>query len=298
MHNISPLLISIPRVYFTNYILKISVSTLFFVSFRYYCMEIRTALIDTILKRFYADLAKSISPLGKTEDKAYFCEKLSELAIEMYNDPQFDEDKFLLETLYPRLKSKLATFDQSNLLLYFQTGEDQQGELLNILGITAEPLNADELQELFIYYVNTLSVIPKRLYLNNKDDNELADEMAQEKILDDAKEQLKIKMPNFNRARQTLIFYYLLKGNKVQKDTHSVAAMARFIHNSLGIPYSKIDNSEFYDKLKSAPLFKKESLLLKDLEYVKEQFLSIEAPELARLVEEDIAAVNKALKWK
>lgn len=261
-------------------------------------MEIRTALIDTILKHFYADLAKSINPLGKTEDKAYFCEKLSELAIEMYNDPQFDEDKFLLETLYPRLKSKLAAFDQSNLLLYFQTGDDQQALLLDTLRITTEPLNADELQELFIYYVNTLSVIPKRLYLSDKDNDKLADEMAQEKILDDAKEQLMIKMPNFNRARQTLIFYYLLKGNKVQKDTHSVAAMARFVHNTLGIPYNKIDNSEFYEKLKSAPVFKKEALLLKDLEYVKEQFFSIECPELARMVEEDINTIQKSLKWK
>ena len=259
-------------------------------------MEIRTALIDTILKHFFADLAKSINPLGKPEEKAYFCEKLGELAIELYNDSQFDEDKFLLEVLYPKFKSKLNAFDQSNLLLYFQTGDDQQALLLKTLGITTEPLNSDEIQELFIYYVNTLTVVPKRLYLSENGD--LTDEMAQEKILDEAKEQLKIKMPNFNRARQTLIFYYLLKGNKVQKDTHNVAAMARFVHNTLGIPYNKIDNSEFYEKLKSAPMFKKESLLLKDLEYVKEQFQSIECPELARTIEEDIVAIRKELKWK
>ncbi len=261
-------------------------------------MEIRIALIDNILKHFYSDLAKSINPLGKTEDKAYFCEKFSELAVELYNDPQFDEESFLLKALYSKFKSNLNDFNKSNLLLYLQINGDHQPLLFEQLGITGEPLNDDEIQELFVYYVNALAVVPKHLYLNEKNDEGLADHLAQEKILGEAKEQLKSKMPNFNRARQTLTFYYLLKSNKVHKESHSVAAMARFIHNTLGIPYNNIDNSEFYDKLKAAPMFKKEALLLKDLEYVKEQFLSIECPDLARMVEEDISAARKALKWK
>ena len=266
-------------------------------------MEIRTALLDKILKHFYIDLAKSINPLGKAEDKAFFCEKFSELAIGLYNDVLFDEEKFLLESLYPRFKSKLSAFNKANLLLYIQTDEHHQELLLkNITLQETEPLNADELHELFLYYLNTLTVIPKYLYLGEKDggvrEDGLGEQATQEKILDEAKEQLKSKMPNFNRARQTLTFYYLLKGNKVHKETHNVAAMARFVHNTLGIPYNNIDNSEFYDKLKAAPMFKKEGLLLKDLEYVKEQFQSIECPELARMVEEDISAVRKALKWK
>lgn len=261
-------------------------------------MEIRTALISAILKRFYIDLAKSISPLGTTEDKAFFCEKFSELTIELYNDPQFDDEKFLLDTLYPKFKSNLAIFNKSKLLSYIRLNGDEQEFLFTELSISEDHLNADELQEIFANYINILTAIPKHLYLNEKSDEGLADQVAQEKILAEAKEQLRVKMPNFNRARQTLIFYYLLKGNKVHKDTHSVAAMARFVHNILGIPFSKIDNSEFYEKLKSAPVFKKEALLLKDLEYVKEQFLSIDAPDLARMVEEDINIINKSLKWK
>lgn len=266
-------------------------------------MEIRTALLDKILKRFYVDLAKSINPLGKAEDKAFFCEIFSELAIALYNDQQFDEEKFLLEWIYPRFKSKLSAFNKANLLLYIQTDEYHQEQLLkNVAAQETEPLTADELHELFLYYLNTLTVIPKYLYLGEKDGeakaDELGDQAIQEKVLDEAKEQFKSKMPNFNRARQTLTFYYLLKGNKVQKDTHSVAAMARFVHNTLGIPFNNIDNSEFYDKLKAAPMFKKEALLLKDLEYVKEQFLCIECPDLARMVEEDIIAVRKVMKWK
>lgn len=266
-------------------------------------MEIRTALLDKILKHFYVDLSKSINPLGKTEDKAFFCEKLSELAIALYNDSLFDEEKFLLDNLYSKLKSKLDAFDKSNLLLYIQPNEYSQTRLFQNIGIKEPaPLSSDELQELFVQYLHALTTIPKFLYLKEKDGatqaESIVNEAAQEKLTNETREQLKSKMPNFNRARQTLTFYYLLKGNKVQKDTHSVAAMARFIHNTLGIPFNNIDNSEFYDKLKAAPMFKKESLLLKDLEYVKEQFLSIECPDLARMVEEDIVAVRKVLKWK
>jgi hypothetical protein len=266
-------------------------------------MEIRTALLDKILKHFYADLAKSINPLEKAENKAFFCEKLSELAIALYNDTLFDEEKFLLEWVYPKFKSNLSAFNKTNLLLYIKTDEHSQAQLFQNIGIKEPaPLSSDELQELFIQYLHALTTIPKFLYLKEKDGashtESIVNEAVQQKLTKETREQLKSKMPNFNRARQTLTFYYLLKGNKVQKDTHSVAAMARFIHNTLGIPYNDIDNSEFYDKLKAAPRFKKEPLLLKDLEYVKEQFQSIEAPDLARMVEDDIAAVRKAMKWK
>lgn len=266
-------------------------------------MELRTKLIGEILKRFLEDLARSINPLDNTEDKAHFCENFKELAIELYNDQQFDDEEFLLKRIYSKFKSKLVPFTKSNLLLYIRTDEYHQTLLFQKLNLKGSGLlNQEELQELFIHYLNTLSVVPKHLYLNEPGGEtkmeDLTDKAAQEKLLDEVKDQLKSKMPNFNRARQTLTFYYLLKGNNVQKDTHSVAAMARFIHNTLGISYNNIDNSEFYDKLKAAPMFKKEALLLKDLEYVKEQFLSIECPELARMVEEDIKTAHKALKWK
>lgn len=266
-------------------------------------MELRTKLIGEILKHFLEDLSRSINPLSTTEDKAYFCENFKELAIALYNDQQFDNEEFLLNRIYSKFKTKSVPFTKSNLMIYIQTDEYHQTLLFQKLNLKdSEFLNQEELQELFIHYLNTLTVIPKHLFLNEKSTkpqtDELGDRATQESLLDEVKEQLKSKMPNFNRARQTLTFYYLLKGNTVHKETHSVAAMARFIHNTLGIPYNNIDNSEFYDKLKTAPLFKKEALLLKDLEYVKEQFQSIECPGLARMVEEDINLVLKALKWK
>ena len=266
-------------------------------------MELRTKLISELLKHFLEDLAKSINPLDNAEDKAYFCENFKELAIELYNDQQFDENKFLLDKIYSKFKNKSVPFTKSNLMLYIQPNEYHQTLLFEKLGLDKNTLlNQDEIQELFIHYIHTLEVVPKHLYLHETDGEvkttNVEDKATQEKLLDEIKEQLATKMPNFNRARQTLIFYYLLKGNKVHKETHNLAAIARFVHHTLGIPYKSIDNSEFYDKLKSAPIFKKETLLLKDLEYVKEQFQTIECPELTRMVEEDISMVQKSLKWR
>ena len=266
-------------------------------------MELRTKLLSKILKHFLEDLAKSINSLGTAEDKAYFCENFKDLAIELYNDQQFDEDKFLLDRIYSKFKNKSVPFTKSNLLLYIKTDEYHQALLFEKLALKKTALlNQEEIQELFIYYINTLNVVPKHLYLHENEGEvkteSVGDKAVQEKLLDEVKEQLKPKMPNFNRVRQTLIFYYLLKGNKVHKETHNLANMARFVHCTLGIPYNNIDNSDFYKRLKSAPIFKKETLLLKDLEYVKEQFQTIECPELARMVEEDISIVQKSLKWR
>lgn len=266
-------------------------------------MEIRKTIFNKIFKSFLEDLSKSINPLSNIEDKAYFCENFKELAIELYNDSQFDEEKFLLDRIYSKFKTKSVPFTKSNLLLYIQTDEYHQILLFEKLGLKENTLlNQDEMQELVIHYLNALNVVPKHLYLNDKEGeiktDSVEDKATQEKLLNEVKERLKPKIPNFNRARQTLIFYYLLKGNKVHKETHNLAAIARFLHHTLNIPYNKIDNSEFYEKLKSAPIFKKETLLLKDLEYVKEQFQTIECPELTRMVEEDISAVQKSLKWR
>lgn len=261
-------------------------------------MEIRNELLGQIVKHFLTDLSKSIKPFEKAEDAAYFCDSMKDLAIALFNDNtlEFDEDKFLLEKLYSRFKGKLIPFTESNLLYYLHPDQYHQGALFQKLGLNdTEFMSPDELQEIFVHYIFILTEIQKKLYLN---DTTVLSGAIENKLLEEANDQLKPKIAGFNRARQTLIFYYLLKGNNIKKDTHSVAAMARFVHATLGIPYSKIDNSEFYEKLKSAPLFKKESLLLKDLEYVKEQFQTMESPDLARMVEEDITTVRKSLKWK
>ncbi|MGZ3940161.1 MAG: hypothetical protein ACXVBK_15425, partial [Flavisolibacter sp.] len=164
--------------------------------------------------------------------------------------------------------------------------------LFQKLKITDTPgLDVLEWQELFANYYNLFTEVQKRLYL--KETVELGNLKVEQNLVEEAKELIAPKIAGFNRSRQTLIFYFLLKGYNIDRNSTSLAGIARFIHTALGLPYNDINNSEFYKRLKTAPLFKNDHSILQDLEYVKQQFEMIGCHQVAALVEAEIQSIRK-----
>lgn len=113
---------------------------------------------------------------------------------------------------------------------------------------------------------------------------------------DDQTEKTKTNPWAENNSQTVLIFYYgLLSMGYEPRKTDHVAAFARFLHLLTGKEFKSLGLSDFYDKLKVAPIVNKNDYkLLKELQTVRGHFETIGYRE--PLVELDIEIARTNVK--
>lgn len=97
------------------------------------------------------------------------------------------------------------------------------------------------------------------------------------------------------RSQQVLIFHYLCQsyGGKQKKN---VSKCAVALHDFLGIPYTKITNSDLYKKMLRPLTFSSSKTTLQNLEIVRSFFEEWGLESVISLIDSDIEQVKKTLK--
>ncbi len=262
-------------------------------------MEPRGKLIDTLLKHFLTDLKESIQPFKKTDDLIYLAENLKEYLLGIYNAMPandlfdavyFDDEEFLRTKLLSKFRDKMIPFVSTSLKHYFAKDEFNKLQLLQKLKIDEPVLNSEE-YDIYINCINNFfDIWLERLYL-------VPVNASPENLTDlpelDAQAGQKSKHPDYTRSRQLLLFYYLTQSAGINRTTVSNRNLAQFAHFLFNYPNDNIDNSEVYKQLKKIPYIKEDAYLLKDLEFVKEQFQLIRHTAAIDLIEKEIKSIKR-----
>lgn len=270
-------------------------------------MEQREELINNVLKSFIADLNESGTLLSNDEGILFagalieylrgvynYAPSIPEYNIEGY---EFDEDEFIDENLLKPFRHKMVPFIKTRLKLYFAKDDYNKMLLFQKLNINEPVLDEKEYEEYIIRVYLILRKLKDNLYL--KPSAETKDNVAEaQKLLDNPlemeKQGFKSKSTEYTRPRQVLLYYFVLKLMGMTKMDLSSRKYAKFAHVLFAWPIDSIDNSSVYKLLKKAPYLKKDDkAMLKDLEFVKEQFKLIESEEGVSLVQKEIDSVKR-----
>ena len=265
-------------------------------------MKEREELIVRLQNHFVADFMLSIKPL-EHEEKIHFMELLSEYLKGVYQTPNkenkaFDSDYFLESRILKPYRDKMAGFINSGLRYYLSSHELSKTILFGKLNIK-EPILTNEEQFNFaqlIYLI--LRYTKESLYLKPVEQTAIKEQDIL-KLIEEAKEQteehnFKSKSVEYTRARQVLLYYFVLKLMGMTKLDNSSRKYAQFAHVLFAYPIDNIDNSAVYKLLKKAPFVKKDHKeLLKDFEFVKSQFELLGSTEGAALVQKEIDLLKR-----
>jgi hypothetical protein len=264
-------------------------------------MEIRKELINSLLRRFLADLQETTKPFSQVNDFIYLIENLKEYLVgiysvspanDLFNAVEFDEDEFLRTKLLSKFRDKMLPFVKLSMKHYFAKDEFNKGQLFKKLNISEPTLNDEEFDNYIISIDGLLSIWLEKLYLLPENAN--AENLGDLPKLSEQKIQKHIKHPDYTRNRQILLFYYLTQTAGIDKRTTvSMRKLAQFAHYLFYQPHDNIDNSEIYLKIKSAPFLNHETYLIKDLEFAKNQFAAIEHHAAVELIEKEIRGLKK-----
>lgn len=106
----------------------------------------------------------------------------------------------------------------------------------------------------------------------------------------------KVKM---TQSQIVLLYYYFFKYHGLEPRVDiDISPLARFIHLTTGITFTKIQNSDIYSKLQKAPNFKTDKELIKDLNVIKEYFREHEFHDIIKLIENEISMSGKSISKK
>lgn len=269
-------------------------------------MEIRTELIKTIFEQFKTDLGESASLIPDTKSTIFYVEKIREFLLGIYYTRPtsdigeaiyFDEDEFIRQHLYANLHEKMDAFDKTGLRYYFCKESHHQEQLFKKLNIKEPLLNWKEYEDLS----------NRQLYLLNKSLDKLYKKPTEETAEAGEKDDTAANRPGakkrkempyakeYTRNRQAMIFHYFMGSmdNVIAKKNR--ADLARFAHALFAEPFDDLENSFIYKNIKNAPLHlsgtKKQKL--KDLQFVRERFALIDCQPAIKLIDADIAYVER-----
>ncbi len=271
--------------------------------------ELRENLIKALIVSFYKDLSLSLEPFGN-DDKIKIIGLLTEYLKGIFNSypgndyfeaEEFDEDEFVEKNLLGPYRDKMVPFVKTQLTFYFSKDEFNKTRLFDKLKIKEEILNDEEYTDYIVRIFGLLSHIKKNLYLKPTMSSEISEEEVKQitQVSEEAQEVKNNKL-GFSRARQALMIYYALKlmGHDVSPTSSAMTNYARFGHALSCWPYSTIQNSELYKFIRKAPFIKPDNQLIKDLEFVKEQFLLIDNQNGVRMVQEEIDSIERSRNKK
>lgn len=261
-------------------------------------MESRDTLISELLKHFLSDLEKSLIPFQNSDELIYLAESLKEYLLGIYNtrpasdlfdEINFDEDEFLRTKLLSKFRDKMRPFVALSVRDYFAKDEYGQKRLLQKLNIEQPVLTYWEYDSYINSIYHFITTWLEKLYLQAPGSDTKTAELP--KLPEPTEQQ--DKHPDYSRSRQLLLFYFLAQSIGIDRGTVSMRDLAKFAHYLFNYPNSNIDNSEVYKQLKKAPYIKADFYLLKDLEFVKSQFVAIGYAPGAALVEKEIRSMKQ-----
>lgn len=264
-------------------------------------MEERDVLIQTLLKHFIYDLSMSAKPLTQEETIDFVC-VLKDYLKGIYNEEPpidefnyegspFDGDEFIELNLLKPYREKMVPFSKTQLKYYFAKDDYTKGLLFSKLGINEPIFNEDEYQTYIFSIYSLLQNIKENLYLRPIEGTTV---QLKDVRLMESEQGLKSRSTEYTRSRQVLLYYFILKLMGITKLDNSSRKLAQFAHVLFAYPIDNIDNSAIYKLLKQAPYFKKEpKVMLKDLEFVKQQFELIDSAEGVALVQREIELLKR-----
>lgn len=278
-------------------------------AFRYSFMEEREQLIQTLLKHFYADLKESILPFTH-EETINVVQVLTQYLKGVYQDepaiPEyyyegnpFDGETFIEEQLLKPYRQKMAPFVKTQLKYYFGKDDYTKSLLFQKLSIQDTVLSDEEYQDYIFRIYTVLQKVKESLYLMPVEKTFIPP--IDVPLLDSAEDPeshgFKSKSTEYTRSRQVLLYYFVLKLMGMTKLDNSSRKYAQFAHVLFAYPIDNIDNSAIYKLLKKAPYLKKDQKeLLKDYEFVKNQFELIGSVEGVALVQKEIDLLRRWLQ--
>lgn len=270
-------------------------------------LDDRIQVVEIVYTAFVKDFNESIKPLDHVNDQIYFIETIREYIgrifsvdenLELWEDVKFDRGDFIRSKLLNKYRDKMIPFIRTDLINYFNDDEKSKKLLFQKLKIN-EPVFDDMDFDQFVTFVLEKTLIKHldKLLLLPINATKEATAIGTGSTLIIEENQSKIKNSEFNRKRQALLYYFVLKimGIQTRKNDVSLAALTRFGHALFNWPYSNIDNAPLYKVIKDLPYLKPDKLLLIDLEFVKKQFIDIKHVEGITLVQKEIDSINKSL---
>jgi hypothetical protein len=141
------------------------------------------------------------------------------------------------------------------------------------------------------------------LYFLQLEDLELVDHLAQfvaaidlsKKYDPKAIETESIKKPEkrkqnrFTRNQQLLAIYYTLKSLGIEpRRTADMTQYTKLVHLMAGVDFDQVQNDIFYSKVKNLPHILTDQYLKKDLEFIRNYFLQIDAISIVKIIETEI----------
>ncbi|MBA2611194.1 MAG: hypothetical protein H0U95_04430 [Bacteroidetes bacterium] len=270
-------------------------------------LDERKEVVEIVYHAFVKDINESLKPLDHVEDQIYFIETLRgyiagifsyDENLELWEEVKFDRGEFIRSKLLTKYRDKMVPFIRTNLINYFNDDEYSKTLLFQKLKINEPFFDLMDFDH-FVTFVleKTLTTHLDKLLLLPPNTSKESAVIKPEPTEIPEGNQSKIKNPEFNRKRQALMYYFVLKimGIQTRKDDVSLAALTRFGHALFNWPYSNIDNAPLYKVIKDLPYVKPDKLLLIDLEFVKKQFADIKHAEGINLVQKEIDSINKSL---
>lgn len=273
-------------------------------------MEEREQLIQTLLKHFYADLKESILPFAH-EETINVIQVLTQYLKGVYQDepaiPEyyyegnpFDGETFIEEQLLKPYRQKMAPFVKTQLKYYFGKDDYTKSLLFQKLSIQNTVLSDEEYQDYIFRIYTILQKVKESLYLMPVENTFIppVDVPLLDSSEDPESHGFKSKSNEYTRIRQVLLFYFSLKLIGITKLENSSRKLAQFAHALFAYPIDNIDNSAIYKLIKKAPYLKQDKkAMLKDLEFVRNQFEILGSLEGIEIVNREIDLVkHKSLK--
>lgn len=265
-------------------------------------MELREKLIKNLLNSFIKTLLESIKPFETVDDRASYLETLLEFARENYNEHDsipdldlpahyFDSDGFIRKNILFRYREKAKPFEDLGLRYFFEKDESSQQKLFKHFQINEQPLTYEEFDSYYVGVYTILNTAIKNICINPKA------EPSNAKALDEAgadERRYKSQSKDYTRARQMLLFYFVMQLLGKGRHNTELTELAAFGHVLFAWPVDNVKTSSVYELLKQAPALRKnKEALISELEFIKRQFERINHTDGISLVEKEINSIKR-----
>ncbi len=97
------------------------------------------------------------------------------------------------------------------------------------------------------------------------------------------------KQHRFTRNQQLLAIYYTLKSMGIEpRRTADMTHYSKLVHLMTGVDFDKVQNDIFYSKVKNLPHILTDQYLKRDLEFIRNYFLNVDAISIVEIIDTEI----------
>lgn len=97
------------------------------------------------------------------------------------------------------------------------------------------------------------------------------------------------KQHRFTRNQQLLAIYYTLKSMGIEpRRTADMTQYTKLVHLMTGVDFDKVQNDIFYSKVKKLPHILTDQYLKRDLEFIRNYFLNVDAISIVEIIDTEI----------